>query len=257
MQRSATYVLLFATAVCVVCAIFVSSAAVALKDLQEFNANAYRQENVLLAAGLLKPDEEIDTEELQRRFETIETHVVDLATGIDDPDADPLTFDMKKATADPSTSHPVPGNGAGVSRIPNQALVYELRDDSGELEMVILPVFGKGLWSTLYGFLALDADLQTIRGITFYEHKETPGLGGEVDNPRWKGLWSGRKAFDVSGNVAIEVIKGPAGPVDEDPYRVDGLTGATITSRGVSNFVQFWLDSDGYGPYIDRLRGEV
>jgi Na+-transporting NADH:ubiquinone oxidoreductase subunit C len=141
--------------------------------------------------------------------------------------------------------------------VPENILVDEVRDDSGALEMVILPIWGKGLWSTLYGFLALDSDLRTISGITFYDHKETPGLGGEVDNPRWKSLWRGRQAFDETGEVAIEVIKGRAGPPDEDPYLVDGLTGATITSRGVGNFVQFWLGEAGYGPYLDRLRGEI
>ena len=71
----------------------------------------------------------------------------------------------------------------------DQTLVYELRDDAGALDLVVLPVHGLGLWSILYGFVALDADLETIRGLTYYEHKETPGLGGEVDNPRWKSLW--------------------------------------------------------------------
>jgi Na+-transporting NADH:ubiquinone oxidoreductase subunit C len=119
--------------------------------------------------------------------------------------------------------------------------------------MVVLPVQGYGLWSTLYGFLALEADLRTIRGITFYEHGETPGLGGEVDNPRWKSRWVGRLALDDQGEPKIEVIKGPAGPPQEDPYRVDGLSGATLTARGVTNLVHFWLSSDIFGTYLDRL----
>ena len=84
--------------------------------------------------------------------------------------------------------------------------------EAGDLEMVMVPIEGNGLWSTLYGFLALDADTRTVVGITFYEHKETPGLGGEVDNPRWKALWPGRKAFLDEGYAPkIEVIKGAAG----------------------------------------------
>jgi Na+-transporting NADH:ubiquinone oxidoreductase subunit C len=257
MQRSAAYVLGFAAVICVICAVFVSSAAVSLKDLQDFNANAFRQENVLAAAGMLDPNETIDTAELQRRFESIQSVAINTSTGAPAPEVDVETFDLMKATSDPATSRRAPQNRGGVQRLPENTVVYEVRDDAGALEMVILPIWGKGLWSTLYGFLALDADLTTIRGITFYEHKETPGLGGEVDNPRWKALWQGRKAYDDSGDVAIEVIKGQAGPPAEDPYEVDGLTGATITSRGVSNFVQFWLSEDGYGPYLDRLRGEI
>ena len=146
-------------------------------------------------------------------------------------------------------------NPAGVQRVPNQALVYRLVEND-ELRLVILPIEGKGLWSTLYGFIALDADLDTIRGITFYEHKETPGLGGEVDNPRWKALWSGRRAFGEGGEGAprIEVIRGQAGPPAEDPYRVDGLSGATMTSRGVGRLVRFWLGDEGFAPYLDTLR---
>ena len=120
--------------------------------------------------------------------------------------------------------------------------------------LVILPVSGMGLWSTLYGFVALDADLRTIRGLTFYEHGETPGLGGEVDNPRWKALWPGRRAFGADAEVRIEVIRGRAGPADVDPHRVDGLAGATMTGRGVTNMLRFWLGEHGFRPYLERLR---
>ena len=143
---------------------------------------------------------------------------------------------------------------AGVQRLPRQALVYELRNAAGQLDLVILPISGMGLWSTLYGFIALDADLETIRGITYYEHLETPGLGGEVDNPRWKALWPGRKAFDDDETVSIEVIRGRAGAPEDDPHRVDGLAGATMTSRGVTNMLQLWLGEHGFRPYLDRLR---
>ena len=127
-------------------------------------------------------------------------------------------------------------------------------DDAEELEMVVIPVEGYGLWSTLYGFLALDKDTRTVRGLAYYEHGETPGLGGEVENPRWVALWPGRKVFDENGNVAIRVIKGAAGPPESDPYRVDGLSGATITSRGVTNMLAFWLGDDAYGPFLDQFR---
>ena len=120
---------------------------------------------------------------------------------------------------------------------------------------MILPVEGLGLWSTLYGFLAVDADLETIRGLTFYEHAETPGLGGEVDNPRWKSLWPGRRTT-VDGEPRIEVIRGRAGPPGEDPYRVDGLSGAAITGRGVTNLLRFWLSDEGFRPYLTRLSVE-
>ena len=103
-------------------------------------------------------------------------------------------------------------------------------------------------------FLALNPNARTIRGLTFYEHKETPGLGGEVDNPRWKALWPGRLATDENGVPKISVVKGRAGPVSEDPYHVDGLSGATITSNGVTNLMDFWLGENGFGPYLSKQR---
>lgn len=257
MQRNATYILGFAAVVCVVCAVVVSTAAVALKDLQDANLSAYREQNVLEAAGFSQPGDRLSGAELEAAIARLEVKVIDLATGDVDPDLDVATFDQRKASTDPANSHRVEANRARIMRVPNNALVYEVRDDSGVLEIVVLPIEGKGLWSTLYGFVALESDLTTIRGLTFYEQKETAGLGGEVDNPRWKALWPGRKAFDDDGVMALQVIKGQAGPVDEAPYEVDGLSGATITSRSVTYMLQFWLGDDGFAPYLERLRGET
>ena len=96
----------------------------------------------------------------------------------------------------------------------------------------------------------------TIKGITYYKHGETPGLGGEVDNQNWKDKWPGRKAFDASGKVVIALIKGSAGSAEENPHQVDGLSGATLTSRGVTNMLDFWLSDMGYGPYLEKFRAE-
>ncbi len=254
MQGSALYNLAFATVICVVCAIFVSSSAVSLRDLQVANQTLDMQRNVLLAAGLSSSDEPVPSEEeVAARFRDIRQVVIDVATG-EPTDLDPATFNQRLADADTSSSSTAPANDAGLMRIGHHALIYELRGADEMLELVVLPVRGLGLWGILYGFIALDADLDTIRGLTFYLHKETPGLGGEVDNPRWKGLWDGRKVFDASGTPEIAVARGTAGTVSEDPYRVDGLAGATMTSRGVTNLLRFWLGEQGFGPYFDRLR---
>ena len=252
MQGSVRYNLGFAAIICVACAIMVSSAAVSLRERQAINQTLDMQRNVLVAAGLAAPDEALAPEEIGARFAPIRQVVIHLATGAA-TDTDPTTFNPRAAAADPDTSHAAPPNNAGLSRVAEQALVYELRDAGGALDLVVLPIHGLGLWSILYGFVALDADVETIRGLTYYEHKETPGLGGEVDNPRWKRLWDGRKAFGPDGAPAIEVIRGLAGPPGDDPFRVDGLAGATMTSRGVTNMLRFWLDEEGFGPYLATL----
>ena len=254
MQASAAYNLAFAAAVCVVCAVFVSSSAVSLRDLQAANEALEKQRNVLVAAGLATSDERPAPEEIAERFRSIRQVVIDLETGAEVAGVDPDLFDQRAAAAGAETGRPAPDNMARVLRLPRQALVYELLDEGGQLDRVILPISGMGLWSTLYGFIAIDADLNTVRGLTYYDHGETPGLGGEVDNPRWKALWPGRKAFDGGDAVDIEVIRGRAGTPEADPHRVDGLAGATMTSRGVTNMLHFWLGEHGFRPYLDRLR---
>ena len=252
MQGSIRYNLIFAAIMSVVCAVFVSWAAVSLKERQTRNAILDKYKNVLLAAGLATDDAMLTPEEIQSRFAPIEQTVVHLQTG-EETDIEPLTFDQKKVTMALDSSEKAPRNRAGIQRIPHYALVYKLVED-GETSVIILPIEGIGLWSNMYGFLALDGDLKTVHGLTYYEHGETAGLGGEVSNPKWKALWIGRKAMDENLEPRITVIKGSAGPAAEDPYRVDGLSGATITSQAVTNMIHFWLGENGFRPYLRNLR---
>jgi Na+-transporting NADH:ubiquinone oxidoreductase subunit C len=253
-QHSTTYIVGFSTLVCVVCALFVASAEVSLRPLKELNILIDRQKNILAVAGLMQPGEEIDAEEIRQRFEnSIRPQMIDLSTGEEDTSIDPASFDQRSAARDPSRSRRAPSNPSKILRIPNQALIYEVVEND-EVSAIIIPIEGYGLWSVLYGYLALAPDARTILGITYYDQKETAGLGGEVENPNWKAKWVGRKAFDERGRVKIAVKKGPAGPPDKDPYEVDGLSGATITSRGVTNMLHFWLGDEGFGPYLARLR---
>jgi len=250
MQYSAGYIIRFALAVCLVCALLVASAAVSLKPLQDANAVLDRQKKVLTVAGLIEEGQSISAAEVARLFEqNIRPKVIDRSTGELAPDIAPEEFDQQAAMSDPERSVPAPKNPAQVRRLPEHALVFDVVEN-GELQAMIFPIEGKGLWSTLYGYIALAPDANTVVGITFYDHGETPGLGGEVDNPRWKSLWPGRKVFDERGNPVIRVKKGSAGPPAKDPHQVDGLSGATLTSRGVTALVQFWLGENGYGPYL-------
>ncbi|MEL6184044.1 MAG: Na(+)-translocating NADH-quinone reductase subunit C [Myxococcota bacterium] len=269
MQRdSALYIVGFCVAVCLVCSVLVSSAAVGLKPRQEQNQVLDRQRKVLAVSGLIPEGTNESPDEVRDMFaKRIRPVVVDLASAEVVKDIDAATFDQQKAKKDPSRSQEAPDNSAGVARLPNRALVYYVSktdmSDAGagfELDQYIFPVEGKGLWSTLYGYLALAPDGNEIRGLTFYQHGETPGLGGEVDNPAWKAKWPKRLAYGPQGlsagefgEPAIEVIKGQAGLPAKDPHRVDGLSGATITSKGVSSLLRFWLGESGFGPFIKKV----
>lgn len=256
-RDSVAYTFAFAAAVCVVCAVFVSTAAVGLRDRQRANVELDRKKNVLMAAGILTESDAVTRETIERGFNSFEVTAVDLRTGKEDSEFDASRYDQRRALAAADSSRAAPDNAAQVRRLPNHALVYRQFADDGQLQLLVLPIEGMGLWGTMYGFLALGSDLNTIRGLTYYEHKETPGLGGEVDSPRWKQLWPGRMALDESGSPVVEVIRGQAGDAESDPHRVDGISGATITGRGVTDMIHFWLGESGYGPYLKGLRESV
>ncbi len=262
MQRdSFVRTLLVATILCVACSVIVSSAAVLLRPLQDANKKLDQQRNVLIAAGV--DVESMAAEDVVGFFEDetkVKRILVDLSTGepvdVETTAIDPAVYDPKKAAKSTALSQPVSTEGPtlGISRREKYAFVYQFLQDEN-VDLHVLPIYGKGLWSTLYGFLALDSDTRTVRGITFYEHKETPGLGGEVDNQEWKDLWPNKLVFDESWNVDFQIIKGQVNPeAVHASHEVDGLSGATITSRGVSNSIQYWLGNDGFGKYLEKQR---
>ncbi len=265
--------LIVATLLCIVCSLLVSSAAVLLRPRIDANKQLKKQRNVLIAAGLFDPKKNTD-QDIPGLFENVEPVLINLpqhiATGelmADDEEAgtvnqdlDIRTYDPRKAAKNPKESVPIPADldQAGIRRRERVAVVYLVKGGGGSIEKIVLPVYGKGLWSTLYGFLALDADPSSgfpVTGITFYEHAETPGLGGEVDNPKWKAQWPGKTLLSDAGAPVLDVTK-PGKAQAEN--QVDGLSGATITSNGVKNLVNYWLGQDGFGPFLNRLKnGEL
>ena len=247
---------LVAAGLCVFCSIIVSAAAVGLRSKQDENKKRFEKQNILVAAGM--DEDEVKKGDIDQLFKDIETVIIDLETGsqVGEETVDPATFDQLKAAKDPDLSVEIAADKdiAGIKRREKYSKVY-LFKEGDELKKVILPVYGKGLWSTLYGFIALENDLNTVAGLTFYEHKETPGLGGEVDNPSWKAKWPGKTLRDASGDIKIEVVKGQVVEGSSSAnQQVDGLSGATITSRGVSNLIRYWVSEDGFGPYLKKLK---
>lgn len=245
-----------AALLCVVCSLLVSSAAVGLRPLQTSNRALEKKRNILEAAGLTIGR---DSVAVDGAFQRIETRVVELAIGqyVEPETIDPATYDPVAAARDPELSIAIAQEDdlAAIKRREKYSLVHLVKNDAGEVEQIVLPVRGMGLWSTMHGFVAVDRDLQTVRGLTFYAHSETPGLGGEVDNPNWKAQWKGKLLFDDRGEIQIEVIKGSVDPGSpQSTHQVDGLSGATITSRGVTNLLHYWFGDHGFGPYLGELR---
>ncbi|MEM7055973.1 MAG: Na(+)-translocating NADH-quinone reductase subunit C [Pseudomonadota bacterium] len=236
-----------AVSLCLVASMVVSAAAVALRPTQAVNALKDKQINILQVAGIYDPNKDVI-----ESFAAFEPHVLELATGAFTEDFDAATFDDRAAADDPETSIALVDDPAGIGRQSKFVTVYLLRDDADQIDKVILPLHGYGLWSTLYGFIALEANGNDIFGLQFYDHAETPGLGAEVDNPRWTAQWKGKKLADDSGELQISVTKSVP-PAGKD-YHIDALAGATLTTVGVHNLVNFWMGETGYKPFLENLR---
>jgi|TARA_B100000809_G_scaffold251652_1_gene285380 Na+-transporting NADH:ubiquinone oxidoreductase subunit C len=248
-KDSVSRTVIVALVLCVVCSVIVSAAAVMLRGKQQENAVNEKKMNILAAAGI-----EVVNGDLEAAFATITPKLVDMRTGEFSTDEDVMSYNMRKAAKDPSKARALTRE-QDIASIRKQSLystVYLVEGEQG-IERIILPIHGYGLWSTLYGFIALESDLNTVAGLGFYEHAETPGLGGEVDNPKWKALWPGKKVYaDDSYMPAIGLIKGKAAA--GDMHKVDGLAGATLTSNGVTNLVKFWLGENGFAPFLSKLK---
>lgn len=243
------YVMGFAVGICVLMSSMLALTATVLKPTQEAAAEADRQKNVMIAAGVVTGEEVLSVAEVQKRFaERVQEVVVDTRSGqvVDGKSASDIAA-LNKAAAKEAPTDKTAAN--------RYRVVAKTKSADGKIESVILPISGKGLWSTIYGYLALDADLAHVRGVTFYKHGETPGLGGECENPVWCAQWKGKSILDAQQKlVGVGVLKGkvnPANPV-EKAHKVDGLSGATITSNGITKFVL--ADLQVFDSYLTALR---
>lgn len=251
-QQTAKYTIVVTLVMCLVASVLVAGSAVLLRPYQVANKTEDFRKNVLSIAGIYDPAQSVD-----EQFGKIEVKLVDLETGrFSDAITDLDKFDQVASAKNSELSDRLSAGEdiAKIIRREKYAKVFIVNDADG-LSKLILPVRGYGLWSTMAGFLALDKDLNTVIGFGFYDQKETPGLGGEVDNPAWKAMWIGKKIYSEEGEVRIDVLKGH---VDENTpnaeYKVDGLSGATLTSIGVENLLHFWMGEKGYKPFIENLK---
>ena len=233
--------------VAVVCALAVSSAAVFLRPYYAANLEAQRE------ARLGSILETVQTATTRIELGDIQMRVVHLETGVYDPAIDPASYDARRAAADPSQSTVIARefDHAGIKRRENHAVVYIVPGQNLPSDIVILPIWGVGYQSAIYGYIALTSDNNEILGFKVYQHGETPGLGSRIQNPQWEDQWKGKRAIGEAGQVVVHVGSRNDGYSAD---RVDAITGATRTSMGIDGMVKFWLGDLGFGPYLDRLR---
>ena len=238
----------FVLVICLVCAALVSIAAVGLKPLQTANKLLDKQTKILEASGLLADAGKDIVGTYNKR---VEAKMIDLKTGTI-IEGDVNTFDERSDSRDSAKSTKPANDIAGLSRRADRAVVYLVKNEQGQLDTIVLPIVGSGLWDLMYGFVGLSPDFNTVQSVVYSDLKETPGLGAEVLNPKWKALWPGKKMFNEQGDIAIKLVKG--GAKKGDVHGVDGLSGATLTSNGVERTIHFWLGDEGYGPFIAKFR---
>ena len=231
----------------------VSASAVSLRDLQKENKLNDKRIKILQVADIYDPNISI-----AEQFSELESKFIDFNTGLMMDEYNNFSiddYDQIVVTKDPNLSTKVPTSEdiAIIKNRENVGKIYILRDEIGTIDKLVLPIRGYGLWGTLYGYISIEDDFNTVSGIEFYDHKETPGLGAEVDNPKWKAQWKGKKIYK-DNKVNLAVIKGKVEADDsESTYKIDGLSGATITSRGVTNMVAYWFGESGYSSLLREL----
>ena len=249
-----TFVIIIAF--CLVYSVLVSSAVVALGPFQQAAIANDRQVNILKVSGY-----NVETTVADTYAKHIEARMLDVASGniVPEMQAQADGYNFASASKQAGASEAIPAD-KDIAKIRSRAKlmpIYIAKDDNGTPTRIILPFYGQALWSTAYGYLALSTDANTVEGIVFYSHGETPGLGGEIDNPRWQAIWQGKKLENADGEYALNITKVPDREGPRKDFDVDALSGATLTSNGVNNAVQYWF-GDAYKPFLDNLRkGEI
>lgn len=239
-----------------VCSLLVTVAVVRLQPIQRAYQDLERNRFIVAISGLVDPDQELTDGEVVDQFQELVVRLVDIDGGRYDDSMNPLSFDQRQAASNPdmSTSIPADLDTVSLSRRSRYATVYVV-GDADDPQRIILPMHGQGMWSTVYGYLALDGDLDTIAAVTFYEQGETAGIGDKILDRGWQDKWQGRALNDDSGVLAFRVAEGAVAAGSPGAVnQVDAIAGATMTTNAVTAMVQYWFGPHGFGPFLDNLR---
>jgi Na+-transporting NADH:ubiquinone oxidoreductase subunit C len=255
-KDSPQYAFLVVLITALVCSSLVSAAVVVLRPIQLNNQMLDRSRNIMQLTGLLPSDKTLEDEEMLELYKTLDVRIIDIDAAGYDGEIDPVTFNSRQVLNNPDLSVAIPADQdqANLGRRSRFEPVYMVWNEDS-LDRVILPVQGSGMWSMLYGYIALEADLNTISGMTFYEQNETPGLGDQITHGHWLEQWRGRQIYDFEGKFRFRVNESVVQPGSATAeFEVDALTGATITGNAVTNMMHYWFGPHGYQEFLLALR---
>ncbi|MCE9678122.1 Na(+)-translocating NADH-quinone reductase subunit C [Shewanella sp. AS1] len=240
--------MIFTIILCLSCSFMITGTAEILKERKLAKKRDELKRNVLIAA-----DVELAGQDFRQVFDASVTPIlVELDTGKVDTSTNALDFDDRMAAINPETSMKPKKDTAKIKTRANVARVFKVFDEQGQLHAVVMPIYGKGLWSMIYGFVALKPDYNTIENVVFYEHGETPGIGDFIEDPEWTNKLKGKQLFDENGHVKFKIVKGGAKP--GDLHGVDAVSGATMTGRGVQRAIEFWFGNEGFETFLQKLK---
>ena len=222
MRQSNTYIVLYAAAITVVCGGLLAFAAVSLKDKQDANIAMEQKKNILSSVLTLKDEDNIDSIYLKQ----VKGFVIDFEGNVKEgvkPEQVIVAVEYKKA--------------------PKERLlpVYEFRNDSNKVEYAVMPVYGYGLWNNIWGFIAVRSDFNTVQGVKFQHAGETPGLGARIESEEIQERFKGKSIFENGSVASIVIQKGEGNDYSTNAHKVDGMSGATLTGKGVNNMLKDYL----------------
>ena len=225
---------MYSAAITVVCGGLLAFAAVSLKPMQDANIAMEQKKNILSSVLTLKEGENID----EIYSKKVNGFVIDFEGNVKDgmkPEQVIIAAEYKKLPKD--------------RLLP----VYEFRNDSNKVEFAVMPVYGYGLWNNIWGFVAVKSDFNTIQGVKFQHAGETPGLGARIESEEIQERFKGKQIFDNGTLTAVAIQKGEGNNYDQELHKVDGMSGATLTGKGVNNMLKDYLAC--YEKYLKKNSG--
>ena len=244
MQRSNTYIIIFTTIVTILLGGLLSLTSVVLKPLQDKQVELDTKKKILGAV--------MDISQIKDPDEILRTYNERVSSTVVDIEGNPVTTDTKgnELIAEKINIQ----KNHKIAKEERSYPVFIFKNDQGDIDAYIFPMFGSGLWDWISGYIALNKDLNTVRGIAFDHKQETPGLGARITDKAVQGRYIGKKIFNAGGTLeSIKMVKGE-GNSGLSQHEVDGMSGATLTAKGVNQMLMHYLDS--YRGFFSKVKSE-